>query len=92
MIQFRKLVSLPGFSGSIQPGVAMGLELQELEGTETNMELDVDAVHSCFRSGEDGEEEEEDEDDQKNADIDDTIAALMFLTVDKYGSDVLDVN
>jgi hypothetical protein len=82
MHRFRRLASLPGFTGSIQPGIGIDVdsELHELEGTETYM--DVGADHG------EGEEEEE-EDDQEDADIRDTIAALMFLTVDKY---VVDVN
>jgi hypothetical protein len=85
MRRFRKLASLPGFTGSIQPGVSMELR----EGMETHMELDVEADYGGLRVGE--EEEEEEEDDQEDADIRDMIAALMFLTVDKSGTDIVDV-
>lgn len=78
MHRFRKLASLPGFTGSIQPGVSI-----DSDSEETHTELDVEAVHGCLteEDGEEGEEEDE-EDDQEDADIRDTIAALMFLTVD----------
>jgi hypothetical protein len=81
MRRFKKLASLPGFTGSIQPGVSVEIH----GGTETHMELDVEADHRAEEE-EDGEEDEE-EDDQEDADIRDMIAALMFLTVDKFDTE-----
>jgi hypothetical protein len=87
--RFRKLASLPGFTGSIQPGVSTELH-GGMNSTQTQMEVDhVDADYCGLRAG---EEEDEEEDDQEDADIRDTIATLMFLTIDKCNPDIVDVD
>jgi hypothetical protein len=74
MHQFRKLASLPGFTGSIKPGVSI-----ESRGViETPMEVDTLPAGGA----DDGDEEEEEDDDQEDADIRDMVATLMLLTVD----------
>ena len=88
LCRFRKLASLPGFTGSIQPGVSTELH-GVMDSTQTEMELDVEADYGGFRAG---EEEEDEEDDQEDADIRDMIATLMFLTVDKSGPEIVDVD
>jgi hypothetical protein len=84
MRRFRKLAALPGFTGSIRPGVSVQLH----GGTETPMELDAQADNHG-RSMDDEDEEEED-DDQEDADIRDMVAALMLLTVDRSGTEVVE--
>lgn len=92
MCRFTKLASLPGFSGSIQPGVS----IESRGGTESHMELDVGVDHGGFRvtEEEEKEEEEDDQDDADTADIRDMVSALMFLTVDdsSIGTEIVDVD
>lgn len=53
------------------------------------MELDAEVDYGSLRAR---EEEDEEEDDQEDADICDMIATLMFLTIDKSGPDIADVD
>jgi hypothetical protein len=77
MCRFRKLASLSGFTGSIEPGVSLGSQ----RGEEVQMEVDVPSdYHSGVDNREDDDEDEDD--DQADADIRDTISTLMTLTVD----------
>ena len=61
-----------------------------MDSTQSETELDVGADCSGYRA--EDEDEDEDEDDQEDADIHDMIAALMFLTVDKSGPEIVDVD
>jgi hypothetical protein len=84
MCRFRRLASLPAFSGSIQPGISV----ESCQGVEIPMDVDgeVNVPSSNDQHMEhngDGEGNEEDEeDDQIDADITATVSALMLLTLD----------
>ena len=82
MGQFRKLSTLPGFTGSILPGASI-----ELHRGDTPM--DVDKPPSCADEDngwdDDGDEEGEDDDDQEDEDISAVVSALLALMVDEPG-------
>ena len=90
MERFRKLASLPEFSGSIIPGTSI-----ELGGDEDNaMNVDV-TDDDCRQGGDDdsdsanvaeGDEDEDDNDDQEDQEIEAIVIALMSLTVDPPGA------
>jgi hypothetical protein len=91
MQRFRKLASLPGFTGSIRPGTSA--ELRSRVGNP--MDVDEPADDDGHRGESDdsggdgannsGEGDEDDEDDQEDEDIQATVAALMSLTLDAPG-------
>ena len=54
---------------------------------ETRVELDVEADYRVGEEDGPNGDSEEEEDDQEEADIRDMIADLMFLTVDKSGTE-----
>ena len=56
------------------------------------MELDVEADYRVGEEDGPNGDSEEEEDDQEEADIRDMIADLMFLTVDKSGTEEVSVN
>lgn len=80
MCQFRKLSTLPGFVGSIIPGVRI-----ELRRGDTPMEVDKPPSCTDKDNGWDGDSDEEGEEDndQEDEDISAIISALLALTVDE---------
>jgi hypothetical protein len=86
MEHFRKLASLPGFSGSIIPGTSTEFG----GGVDINMN-ECDIADDCRQAGvndtaNDAEVSEDDEDDQEEEeDIQAMVYALMSLTVDEPG-------
>lgn len=99
MRRFRKLVSLPGFTGSIKPGISVGSG----GGVDNTMDVDVLPNDNQQRGGDNidnggdgadgggegdnggGEGDEDEEDDQEDEDIQAMISALMSLAVDAPG-------
>jgi hypothetical protein len=86
MERFRKLASLPGFSGSIIPGTSTEL------GGDVHDAMDVDdaAEDSCQGGVDDtaivAEADDDDsDDDQEDEEIEAIVIALMSLTVDAPG-------
>ena len=71
MNRFRKLVSMSGFTGSIQPGISVDRD----ERVQDEMEID-----GGYNNEEDGEESEED--DQEDENIMSIIAMVLSLTLD----------
>ena len=78
MERFRKLASLPGYSGTILPGTSTKLS-QDHDG-ENTMDVDEETV-DCYRRGVDSEDDEEDQ-DQEDEDLEALVAALVSLTVE----------
>jgi hypothetical protein len=80
--RFRKLASLPGFTGSIKPGVSVDAAAQ----MEVDMPIDdrVDDRHMEHESyGDVGEDDgDDDDDDGDDVDIRAAVAALILLTID----------
>ena len=92
MCRFRKLASLPGFTGSIKPGISVGSG----GGVDNTMDVDVLPNDDQQWGGDNidnggegdnggGEGDEDEEDDQEDEDIQAMIAALMSLAVDVPG-------
>ena len=88
MERFRKLASLPGFSGSIIPGISIEL------GRDVDNTMDVDdAADDCCLGGVDdnaniaeGNEDDDDHNyDQEDEEIQAMVIALMSLSVDAPG-------
>jgi hypothetical protein len=83
MERFRKLASLPGFTGSIIPGTSTEL----CRGVDNTMDID-DATDDCCQGGvddtaNDAEDDEDYEDDEEDEDIQAMVSALLSLTVDE---------
>jgi hypothetical protein len=88
MERFRKLASLPGFSGSIIPGTSTVL------GRDVHDAMDVDDAAEDSRQGDvddtvtvvvaEGDDDDSD-DDRDDEEIEAIVIALMSLTVDAPG-------
>ena len=82
MDRFRKLASLPGFTGSIIPGAST--ELERNVHSATNMEVD-DTEDDCCQSSIDDtydtEGYDDDKDVQEEEDIEAMVHALISITV-----------
>ena len=74
MCRFRKLASLPGFMGSLQPEVSIASDAIEVDAAAYTNHVDLNIG---------GEGEEEKEDDQQEKDISAVVLALLSLTLDK---------
>ena len=81
MRRFRKLASLPEFTGSLRPGINVDLH-RDVDGpTEANQ----------YHNGCDSSDKEEDDsddsdgggDDQEDEDISAAVSALISLTIDE---------
>ena len=79
MERFRKLASLPGFSGTIIPGTSIELG-RDVQSVQNTMDVDDAAEDSCVPEGDD-----DDDDDQEDEEIHAIVIALMSLTVDGPG-------
>jgi hypothetical protein len=80
MCRFRKLSLLPGFTGSIKPGVSV--DSVESDG-QADTPMEVDGQLNDGHHEDDGEQDEdEDEDEQRDEDIHAVVSALIALTID----------
>lgn len=70
MTRFCNLASLPGFTGSIQPGISVDRD----EGVQAGMDID--------EGNNNVEEEDEDKDDLEDENIMNIVAAVLSLTLD----------
>lgn len=84
MERFRKLASLPGFSGSIIPGTSTELG-RDVDKSMDVDDKDVDGHQVGVDTANDADSEEDDEDDQEEEEIQAMVMALMSLTVDAPG-------
>lgn len=75
MHRFRKLSSLPVFTGSLMPGVA-------IKSDSGVVLMDVDEPSHPLDHQINGDEDEEEDELEADADIAATISALMLLTID----------
>jgi len=80
---FRKLTSLPGFSGSIIPGSST--ELARGEDNAMNVDNATDDHCRGQVNGNAEGNEDNNEDDQEDEDIQAIVSVLMSLTIDAPG-------